>query len=71
MECYTAYARSVLPDLPENWLVYHVQVLDDESVFMEGAEAYTISKGPRKGRTAWRNPMRCHKMLVMPRDAQP
>lgn len=67
---YTAYARTVLPDLPENWLVYHARHLDDGSIFLEGAVAYVVSKGPRKGRTAWRRPLECYKSLVMTRGAK-
>jgi len=62
----TAHARATISGLPADWRVFRAEVLDDGSTLAEGAVAYVVTRGPRKGQTTWRTPLQHHRRLMAP-----
>ncbi len=56
MKLITAYLKQKYPDLPSDWQVYSIRLLDGEGekiVKLEGAIARPLKQGKNKGRLTW------------------
>jgi hypothetical protein len=71
MKTITAYLKRKYPDLPNDWHVYSVRLLDgegDEVGQIEGAIARPLQRGKNKGRLTWGRKLEGKRTFLMSLD---
>lgn len=71
MKTITNYLKQKYPDLPENWHVYSIRLLDGEGERVgkiEGAIARPLQRGKNRGRLTWGKNLEGKRTFLMSLD---